>query len=175
MSLILDQTVPSLSARLAGGGTWALFDERPAAFSLLVFYRGLHCPVCRLYVTELEKMLPKFERRGIAVTALSADSHERAEQAKTDWALQNLRLAYGVPIAVLRAWGLHISKSNGPVSTGVNEPEYFGEPGLFLVRPDGRLYWAKVSLMPFVRPQIEEVLLGTDCVISKDNPAREDA
>lgn len=172
MSLLPDRPVPPLSAQLAGGGVWSLSTERPQAFTLLVFYRGLHCPICRRYLAELEKLLPEFAKRGVAVIALSADTRERAEKAKADWGLNTLRVGYDIPIADLRTWGLYISKSKGPTSSGVSEPDLFGEPGLFLVRPDGRLYWVNVSSMPFARPRFDEVLAGIDFVVSKDYPAR---
>jgi len=34
----------------------------------------------------------------------------------------------------------------------VVEPDRFNEPGLYIVRPDGTLYWGATSTMPFGRP-----------------------
>ena len=60
-------------------------------------------------------------------------------------------------------------------SAGVEEPALFAEPGLFLVKPDGPLYWGSVSTMPFARPHFNEILQGVDFVISKNYPARGEA
>jgi peroxiredoxin len=47
-----------------------------------VFYRGLHCPVCRRYTSELNGMIEEFDKRGVSTVITSTDSKERAEQAK---------------------------------------------------------------------------------------------
>ena len=57
----------------------------------------------------------------------------------------------------------------------LKEPALFTEPGLFLVRPDGTLYWAAIQTMPFARPGFADVLKALDFVIAKDYPARGEA
>ena len=52
--LLPRQLVPQLNVDLAGGGSFHLKGERPANFTLLVFYRGLHCPICKTQLRELE-------------------------------------------------------------------------------------------------------------------------
>jgi len=175
MSLVPNQPVPALELPLVGGGAFSVATESPARFAMMVFYRGLHCPICRRYLTELESLLPEFAKRGVSVIAGSSDSGERAEQAKNGWGLKNMRVAYGLSIEDARKWGLYISRSNGMTSAGVVEPELFNEPGLFIVRPDARLYWGTTSTMPFGRPHFNEVLQSVDFVISKNYPARGDA
>lgn len=175
MSLRPNKAVPSLDLELVGGGRYSLAAEKPQHFSMVVFYRGLHCPICRRYLSELETLLPEFEKRGVAVVAASSDAQDRAEQAKSGWGLPNLRLGYGLSIEEARKWGLYVSRSKGPTSTGVVEPDLFNEPGLFIVRPDGALYWGTTSTMPFGRPHFNEILQSLDFVISKNYPARGDA
>jgi hypothetical protein len=60
-------------------------------------------------------------------------------------------------------------------SVGIEEPRQFNEPGLFLVRPDGTLYWATVQSVPFARPQFDEVLKAIDFIRAKDYQPRGDA
>lgn len=175
MSLMPNQPVPALELSLAGGGRFSLAAEKPQHFTMAVFYRGLHCPICRRYLSELETLLPEFEKRGVSVFAASSDAHDRAEQAKSGWGLANLRIAYGLTIEEARKWGLYVSRSKGPTSTGVVEPDLFNEPGLFIVRPDGALYWGTTSTMPFGRPHFNEILQSLDFVIPKNYPARGDA
>jgi len=175
MSLMPNKPVPDLELNIVGGGRYSLAAEKPQHFSTVVFYRGLHCPICRRYLSELETLLPEFEKRGVAVVAASSDAQDRAEQAKSGWGLANLRLGYGLSIEEARKWGLYVSRSNGKTSAGVVEPDLFNEPGLFIVRPDGTLYWGTTSTMPFGRPHFNEILQSLDFVISKNYPARGDA
>ena len=175
MSLMPNKPVPDLELNIVGGGRYSLAAEKPQHFSTVVFYRGLHCPICRRYLSELETLLPEFEKRGVAVVAASSDAQDRTEQAKSGWGLPNLRLGYGLSIEEARKWGLYVSRSNGKTSAGVVEPDLFNEPGLFIVRPDGTLYWGTTSTMPFGRPHFNEILQSLDFVISKNYPARGDA
>ena len=103
---------------------------------------------------------------------MSSDPAERAERAKQEWKLPNLRLGYGLDLVVARRWGLYISTGRGVTSAGVDEPALFSEPGLFLVKPDRTLYFASVQTMPFARPHFADILAALDYVIAKDYPAR---
>ena len=49
------QTVPALEVSTLQG-PWSLGDQAPENFTMLVFYRGLHCPICSKYLAELEKL-----------------------------------------------------------------------------------------------------------------------
>lgn len=175
MPLMPNKPVPDLELSLAAGGRVSLAAEKPQHFTMVVFYRGLHCPICRRYLSELETLLPEFEKRGVSVIVASSDAQDRAEQAKSGWGLAKLRVAYGLSIEEARKWGLYVSRSKGATSTGVVEPELFNEPGLFIVRPDGALYWGTTSTMPFGRPHFNEILQSLDFVIAKNYPARGDA
>ena len=169
------QAVPPLEVTTLDSRSWKLADRRPDSFTMIVFYRGLHCPQCSRYVKGLADQLGEFEERGVEVIAISADGRERAEQAKQQWQLDGLEIGYGLSLDQARAWGLYISNSRGVTSVGIEEPRQFNEPGLFLVRPDGRLYWAAVQSVPFARPQFDEVLKAIDFITSKDYPPRGDA
>ena len=41
---------PSLKLPLVGGGTFDLAAEKPENFTMVLFYRGYHCPVCKGYL-----------------------------------------------------------------------------------------------------------------------------
>jgi peroxiredoxin len=166
---------PSLEFDLLGGGHWKLQDDTPEHFNMIVFYRGLHCPICRRYASELNGMIGEFDKRGVSTVITSNDPEERAQTAKDTWGLPNLKIGYGVPVEKSREWGLYVSTSRGKTSAGVEEPALFAEPGLFLVKPDKTLYWGSISTMPFARPHFPEILQAIDFVISKDYPARGEA
>ncbi|HSA79635.1 MAG TPA: peroxiredoxin-like family protein [Geminicoccaceae bacterium] len=169
------QAVPALEVTTVGGAPWRLADQRPETFSMVVFYRGLHCPVCSRYVKGLADSQGEFAARGVQAIAISTDDRERAGRARQDWQLDDLAIGYGLTIDQARAWGLYISSSRGVTSVGIEEPRQFNEPGLFLVRPDGTLYWAAVQSVPFARPHFDEVLKAIDFIRAKDYPARGDA
>jgi peroxiredoxin len=170
--LIPRQPVPALEVGTLDRGTWRLTDQHPEHFTLVVFYRGLHCPICSAYLGDLDRKLDAFRERGVEVIAISSDSQERARQSKDKWQLQHLTIGYGLDLDVARAWGLYISSSRGMTSAGVEEPKQFIEPGLFVIRPDGTLYFASVQTMPFARPGFGDILKAIDFVIAKDYPAR---
>ena len=89
--------------------------------------------------------------------------------------MRSLPIGYGLPLDKAREWGLYVSTSRGMTSIGIEEPALFSEPGVFLVRPDGTLYWAIVQTMPFARPHFREMLGAIDFVVAKDYPARGEA
>jgi len=167
--------VPALEFDTVGGGRWSLAAQKPQSFTLVVFYRGLHCPVCRRYTSELNGMIGDFDKRGVSSVVTSTDGAERAAEAKEKWGLPNLTVGYGVSIDKAREWGLYVSSSRGMTSAGVEEPPLFAEPGLFLVKPDGTLYWSNVSTMPFARPHFNEISAAIDFAVSKNYPARGEA
>lgn len=170
--LIPRQPVPRLTVPLAGGGRFDLSAEKPERFTLVMFFRGLHCPICKTQLRDLQAKLPEFEKRGVGVVVLSSDDAERGERTKKDWEISQLRLGYGLTLEDARRWGLYISTSRGKTSLGIEEPPLFSEPGLFLVRPDGTLYFGSVQTMPFARPHLADILTAIDFVVAKDYPAR---
>jgi peroxiredoxin len=164
--------VPTLAVPTTAGDTWSITERRPENFSMIVVYRGLHCPVCSGYLKDLDSKLDLFTRRGVDVIAVSADPAERADAAKRDWGLERLTLGYGLGLDTARDWGLFVSAGIGTTSAGLEEPAQFPEPALFLVKPDATLYFASVQSMPFARPSFAEVLKALDFVLERDYPAR---
>jgi peroxiredoxin len=164
--------VPALEVPLHGGGTFKLAASPAPTFDMLVFYRGLHCPLCAKYLLELERLHDDFVARGVAPLAISSDTAERAAEMVQKLAARKLQFAYGLPLPVARQWGLTISTARGKTSIGIEEPARFSEPGLFLVRPDRTLYWGSTQTMPFARPHFDEILAALDFVAKNDYPAR---
>lgn len=174
-SLMPRQPVQALSVTALAGGRLDLQAGRAASFTLLVFYRGFHCPLCRAYLTELNRLHDDFVQRGVEVLVVSSDSEERARRAREEWSLDRLAIGYGLEIDAARQWGLYVSTSRGLTSTGVEEPALFSEPGIFLIRPDLSLYWGSVQTMPFARPHFKDMLGAIDFVLDKNYPARGEA
>lgn len=170
--LLPRQPVPTLDVGVVGGGRWRLADRHPQSFTMIVVYRGRHCPICARHLGELEALLPDFDKRGVDTIAISTDSLDRAESAKREWGLENLAIGYGLDLRTARQWGLYISTSRGMTKSGLKEPTLFAEPGVFLVKPDGTLYFASVQTMPFARPAFASILSAVDYVLANDYPAR---
>lgn len=165
--LIPRQPVPALSVPLVGGGTFDIAASKGDPFTLVVFYRGLHCPICKTYLGSLEKLLPEFSKRGIEAVAISTNGDDLASQAKTEWGLENLAVGHSLSLEKAREWGLYISSARNE-----KEPAFFSEPALYLVRPNGELYFAAVQSMPFARPRFEDILPAIDFVVKNDYPGR---
>lgn len=166
------EPVPALAVPTLGGPTWTLGERRPEAFTMVVVYRGLHCPICGIYLKDLDSKLQAFAERGVDVIVLSTDDEARAVEAKAKWGLEHLTVGYGLAHEVAEAWGLYFSRGIGKTSSGVEEPPVFAEPGLFLVRPDGTLYFGSVQTMPFARPAFGDILKALDFVLQRNYPAR---
>ena len=175
MSLIPRHPVPDLTVSTVGEGSWTLSNQTPENFSMIAFYRGLHCPICKKSLADLNRRAADFENAGVSVIAVSCDPLDRAETARTDWGLDNLEIGYGLSIESARKWGLYISSGRGVTSVGVEETALFCEPGLFVVRPDGILYMTAVQSMPFARPMFAEVLSAIQFIVDNDYPARGEA
>lgn len=169
------QLAPTLELETLDAGQWSLARQTPGQFTMIAFYRGYHCPVCRKYLTELNGLAAEFDKRGVAVFVASSDTEERARRTSDEWGLASLTIGHGLAIDKAREWGLFISTSRGLTSTGVEEPAVFSEPGLFLLRPDRSLYWANISTMPFARPHFGEIVTAIDFVVGKSYPARGEA
>ncbi len=169
------QSVPELSVKTVAGDAWTLSERKPETFSMVVFYRGLHCPICSMYLRELDRNAEEFKKRGVDVVAVSSDSEERAREAQQKWRIDNVPIGHSLDLDSARKWGLYISTGKGTTSTGIEEPEQFSEPGVFLIKPDGTLYFGNVSTMPFARPHFDEMLKALDFVIANDYPARGEA
>lgn len=170
--LIPRQAVPSLELPTLDNGMYSLANEKPGNFSLVVFFRGLHCPLCVKYLRELGVLLPELKQRGVDVIAISSDDEVRAREMAGKVGVPDLRFGYALPLATARAWGLYISTGRGKTSIGIEEPALFAEPGVFLVRPDQTLYYGAVQTMPFARPSFKDLLMAIDFAIDKNYPAR---
>jgi peroxiredoxin len=165
--LMPNMQAPNLSLPLVWGGTWSLAEQTPKTFTMVIFYRGLHCPLCKVYLTKLNGLIDMATQSGVSVLAASMDSEEKAAEAKKKWGLDKLQLAYGATQVDSKNWGLYLS-------TSIKEAESakFTEPGLFWVRPDGRLYLIDISNMPWSRPDLEFMLSKVQFAMDNNYPAR---
>lgn len=165
------EPAPALDLPLVGGGRFDLAAQSPETFTLVVFYRGLHCPQCEKQLKDLDSRLDDLAGVGVtSVVAVSGDDEQRATTTRTEWGIERLQIAHGLSEEQMRAWGLYVSK-------GVKEPEpdVFSEPAMVLVRTDGTVYSAHVQSTPFARPHVENLVAGIAFINENDYPARGEA
>ena len=160
------QPAPDLDVKLIIDAEWKLSEQHPKAFTMIVVYRGLHCPICKSYLSGLRGLYDDFLSKGVEVLNVSMDTEGKAREAHENWGLDPIPMGYGLSEEQARAWGLHLSEGRD------DEPEVFAEPGLFLVKPNGTLYAAEMSSTPFVRPDLKLLLSKIDVVREKDYPPR---
>ncbi len=162
-----DAQVPALSLPLVGGGIFTLNDPKPKNFTMAVFYRGHHCPVCKGYLQKLNALMSGYRDAGFAVVAASMNTAGLAERTVAEWNIGDIPVAHSLSETDARAWGLWISKAFKDA-----EPDVFCEPGMVWVRPDGRLYMIDLSNMPWARPDLEFLLSKVPMAVENAYPAR---
>ncbi len=170
--LIPRQKTPNLSLPTLDHGDFDLASETSERGTVICFYRGLHCPLCATYLTELEKRVADFAERGVNTVAISSDGEERTRAMADKINAKGLRFAYDLSLETARKWGLYISTSRGKTSIGIEEPALFSEPGLFMVTQEQTLYYGSTQTMPFVRPHFSELVGALDFAIANNYPAR---
>ena len=158
---------PDLQFPLLDGSQWVLADQKPHNFTLVVFYRGLHCPLCKKYLQQLQELLPEFEQRGVNVVAVSMDIEKRARLSRQKWEMSNLTVGYGLSEKSARDWALYLSAG---VKDG--EPNEFSEPGLFLVDNDNQIYYSAINSNPWGRPYLPSFVKAVDYIVQSGYPAR---
>ncbi len=171
MPMLPGHKLPALHARLSTGETWSLAQESSAKLALVVFYRGFFCPVCRVWIADLHRLVPEFAKRGISTIALTCDDAVNVTKARAAWGIKNLRMAGELNPDDARQAGLYISEGRGVnPSNGEKEPRLFAEPGMLAVKPDGTLYAAWVQSVPYARPHFAEVMTALDTFLARDLP-----
>ncbi len=166
------QKTPDLSFETLDHEAFDLATDGAERGTVICFYRGLHCPICATYLTEMEKLVGAFAERGVKTVAVSSDGAERTRDMADKITATGLRMGYGLSLQKARDWGLYVSTSRGKTSIGIEEPALFSEPGLFMVTPEQTLYYGSVQTMPFVRPHFSELVGALDFAIKNEYPAR---
>lgn len=159
---------PKTDLSRLGGGTVTLGAPQGGRdWQLVVIYRGLHCPLCKKYLAQLEEMQAQFHEQGVDVVVASGDPEDKA-QAMADECAPTLPMGYDLSIAQMMALGLYVSDPRSAKET--DRP--FAEPGLFVVNAAGDIQMVDVSNAPFLRPDLEKVLSGITFIRANDYPIR---
>jgi peroxiredoxin len=162
------QPVPVLSLTTLDGKGFDTTRDLGENGALVVFYRGLHCPLCKEQLKEIEGQMARAKELGLAVVAVSGDGAGKAREMAQDCGLSKLRVAHDLTMTQAREWGLHLSTAR----EGSEEPALFNEPGIFCVMPDRTLYASWVQSFPFARPPFEDILKAVNFRLEKGYPPR---
>ncbi|MDJ0637667.1 MAG: redoxin domain-containing protein [Paracoccaceae bacterium] len=149
-----------------GGGTLEVGGEREN-WTLLVVYRGKHCPRCKAYLNILEGKSPDWIDAGFDIAVVSADPEEKtaADVAEFGWTFP---LGYGLTEDQMHTLGLYVTEPLSPDETD----RRFAEPGVFVLRPDGSLVLVAISNGPSARPDLAALLDGMIFTKVNDRPPR---
>jgi len=72
-------------------------------------YRGLHCPICKQYLGQINDMKADFDQMNVQIVAVSTtDPEEKAKTFASELGL-DFEVAYGLGIDQARDLGLYIS------------------------------------------------------------------
>jgi peroxiredoxin len=163
----IDKPLPAVSLQTLSGKSLTLGQPSQGQWQLLVIYRGIHCPICKKYLKQLDEMKADFDKLNVEIVAASTDPEDKAKKFAAESNLK-FEVAYGLSIEQARDLGLYIS--NPMDSTETDQP--FAEPAMFFIRPDGGLHFAEVASAPFCRPDLEMIKTGVGIIQEKDYPAR---
>jgi peroxiredoxin len=167
-ALIAGSTFPIMEISRVGGETITLGAPQGGHdWQLGVIYRGLHCPICKTYLAQLDEMQAQFHDIGVDVVVASADPEHKAQTMARDHA-PGLQTGYGLSVAQMQTLGLYVSDPRSPAET--DRP--FPEPGLFVINAHGLIQMVDVSNAPFLRPDLGGVLRGITFVRANDYPIR---
>jgi len=136
-------------------------------WQLVVVYRGLHCPICKKYLSALEKAEADFNAIGVDVVAVSGDPEEKA-RAMADEKDLSITIGYDLSVEQMNTLGLYVSEPRSPEET--DRP--FAEPAVFVINAEGKIQIVDVSNAPFARPDLEGLAGGVKFVRENDYPIR---
>ncbi len=168
MALAAGSPFPKLDIAKLGGGALTLGVPRGGHdWQMIVVYRGLHCPLCKKYLAQLDEIVDEFAQLGVDVVALSGDGEVKAQSMVDEMGLK-LAMGYGLSVAQMAALTLYISDPRSPQET--DQP--FPEPGLFVVNGEGNIQILDISNAPFARPDLSSLLAGLKFVRANNYPIR---
>ncbi len=161
------EKAPQLELNLINGTQWVMDKQDPEKYTMIVFYRGMHCPVCKKQLESLRTHLDEFIDRGINVIAISMDTEQKAKKTGEQWNIDSIPVGYELQEQTARDWKLFLSKG-----VSDKEPELFSEPAIYLINKQNEVYFASIQSMPFARPSFKDILDAIDFIEDKDYPAR---
>ncbi|AKS46670.1 Peroxiredoxin [Octadecabacter temperatus] len=163
---VADSILAPMSFPRVGGGEITVGGDTEN-WTLLIVYRGKHCPRCKKYLNVLNNMRNDWTDAGFDIAVVSADSLEKAQADQTEFGW-DFDLGYGLSEAQMDQLGVYVTDPLSPAEADGR----FAEPGTFVLRPDGSQIIVAISNGPAVRPDLSELLDGMIFNKTNDRPAR---
>lgn len=157
---------PDISFKLMTGETIQL-GANAGRWTLLIVYRGDHCPRCKTYVAKLHELVPGYAERNVDIYLASTDPEHVAKRTidENNWTLP---VAFGLTNAQSQQLGLYLTDQDASAELDGQ----YAEPGMFLINPEGLTQVIATSNSPSVRPDLEVVLDGIIGTQDRNLPIR---
>ncbi|MBQ4832701.1 redoxin domain-containing protein [Pseudoalteromonas sp. MMG010] len=171
--LVAGEQFPAINVSNQQGNKVDLVNAASAAntskeWSLVIIYRGFHCPICLKYLNALNDYNDKLAAMNINLVAVSGDSQEQLKAMQDKGLNVDYPILTELSVAQMQQLGLYISD---PMSDSETD-HTFAEPGLFLVNPQGKTVMIEIANAPFIRPDIEQLVSGIEFALENDYPIR---
>ncbi|BDX04795.1 redoxin domain-containing protein [Planctobacterium marinum] len=144
-------------------------DTRGGRWTIVVFYRGKHCPICTRFLKDLSSAQNEFKALNMDIVAVSGDSNEQLQEHVED-SLSEVSFPLFCELSVedMKRLGLYISE---PVSDTETDHK-FSEPALVVINPDSQVQLVEIASGPFMRPNIGLLLKGLKYTVENNYPIR---
>jgi peroxiredoxin len=128
---------------------------------LVLFYRGNWCPICTAQVHELNTFESQFKAKGVRITLVSPQSHEKSKKHALKYSL-DFDFLVDKKNAAAKALGI-LSESGLPA--GLKLLGYEGDvpkPTTFVLDEKGKVIYADLTDNYRVRPRPQDILKALD-------------
>ncbi len=160
--------IPAIKLSAVKGGEVVLGKVNTSGnWQIVTIYRGMHCPICKKYLTRMEELKGEFEKLGVELVAISGDPQEKAEKMVEETGL-TIPVGYDLSIDEMNQLGLYISEPRSPEET--DRP--FAEPATYAQNADGKLQLIEISNTPFNRADLKELVESVEWIKENDYPIR---
>lgn len=167
--LVPSLPVPPLVVETLAHGVFDLAQDHGENGSLVLFYRGLHCPICVEQMALFETLQDRIAALGLASLMVSTNDADKARRTAEQAGVRTARIGHGLSLRAARdAWKLLISQGAGTET----EAALYTEPATCLVKPDGTLFASWVQSVPFARPTVEMIVSGLEARLPRGYPVR---
>ena len=138
--------VPDFTLRDPEGKDFHLYENLGSMKTMLVFYRGDWCPICNVYLNNLQQWIAQFRDANTQLIALSTDSPTAA---------LNMKQRLGLSFVIIPGLNKEMIEAYDLV---YNEKFHYNEPAIFIIWPDGTVAFFAITSSSLGRPGVEDLL-----------------
>ncbi len=162
--LIMVKTIDDRDVPLVDVNADAAAQKEDAdSWTLVVIYRGQHCPICTNFLNALDTLYGRFLGIKTKVVAVSADSKAQLLKNMDNDLQVSFPVYYGLQLEDMKRLGVYISEPRDESETD----HLFSEPALFVVNHKHQIQLVDIASGPFARPNLDQLLEGLS--FARDN------